>query len=133
MPDPTAEDVRELLDNEEKALAEWFAGYLTTDDQRDLILTSGSIPPLRAIAEMFEMWYEKSRSQLQDLICTPYRSISDTGKEVGEVTLIGLISVALASHSSTLPVDPLATAVLLVSRRKLDRLCRIDPLDGQAK
>lgn len=82
------------------------------------------------ISHIFDEWYKRSREVLRGLICgrLRYQALTGRQKEFGEVGIVAaLTSILAAAAPQLIAVDPLATAVILVTRRLLDDLCRQDP------
>lgn len=91
----------------------------------DLILSSGQIPAPREIGELFNRWFEGSRIQLRAALCERlrYARLSEGTKQVTEIALVALVATLLTDVASDLLIDPVTTAAVLVTRRRLDALC----------
>ncbi len=119
------DEIIALLADPDKALRVWYDRFMTTDDP-ELILAGEPVPPVRRIAEIFDRWVRRSRGQIRRAVCPEYISLSQRNRELGEIGVIAAVSTALGSLHLPFGVDPVVTAVILVSRRSLDGLC-----DGQ--
>lgn len=119
-------DIAAMIEDPDQTLARWYAHYLSPDNDPALILTAGQVPGSKIIQDLFDRWFENSRAQLIRVVCEKlrYSALSESQKQVGEVALVATIATLLANHSAALAIDPMATAVLLVTRHKLDGLCR---------
>jgi hypothetical protein len=107
------------------ALVQWYEKYMAPDEDPELILAGIPIPPASRIAEIFHRWFDNNQAYLHALLCEKvrYGTISDSIRDKGEIATIAAVAVVLAS-SGHAEVDPIATAVLLVTRKYLDQLCQ---------
>lgn len=117
-------EIRALLADPDEMLRRWYARYQSSEEDPELILTSGGPSP-RQIGQLFDRWFDSCRDRLRDLLCHQlgYARLSEGGKQLGEVALIALVATLLSDVASELVVDPLSTAAVLVTRRRLDTLC----------
>ncbi len=120
------DEIIALLADPDKALRVWYDRFMTTDDP-ELILAGEPVPSARRIAEIFDRWVRRSRDQIRRAVCPEYISLSQRNREIGEIGVIATVSTALGSLHFPIGVDPVVTAVILVSRRSLDDLCGGQP------
>jgi hypothetical protein len=120
----TEQDFRQLIDDPDEALARWYQGFMAPANA-DSTLTGGALPTAGKIGEIFDQWFERRRTDLRAVLCEKLRYGKLTGgrREAAEITTIAVVSAALVSSHLAGQVDPVATAVVLMSRRSLDRLC----------
>jgi hypothetical protein len=121
------EDIEKLLGNPDGTLERWFESFLSTEEP-GLILTGGETPPIKRIREIFDRWFDRRRAQLKEILCDRlgYGSLSSSQRSGGEVVVVGIIATAIAASPFPDAVDPVLTATLLITRRKLDHLCGND-------
>lgn len=112
-----------LLENQDETLARWFRSFMSTEEP-DLILTGGQ-PSAGRVGEVFDRWCRRSREQLRRLLCDQlrYRTLTADQRSYGEVATVAVVAACLVASPLPQAVDPVATAVLLVTRRSLDGLC----------
>ncbi|WP_436521937.1 hypothetical protein [Actinoplanes sp. HUAS TT8] len=115
------------IEDPDLALKTWYASYVSPDADPDLILTSGDDPDPNNLRDFFDRWFSKFEGQLRVAICQGlrYERLGSGSKQLGEVALVAAVAALLAHQSGTIPVDPVATAAVLVTRRKLDKLCAV--------
>ncbi|GAA2021994.1 hypothetical protein GCM10009839_19030 [Catenulispora yoronensis] len=116
--------IAQMLADSDQALVNWYSGFMANQDE-DLVLTGVKIPSPDKLAAIFDQWCTQSRSLLQTLLCEKlgYARIEKGRREATEIGLIAVTSAALQAANLPGEVDPLTTAVLLYTRRKLDNLC----------
>lgn len=119
--------IRILLEDPALALRQWYVSMTPTKDP-DLVLTGGVGPSERRIREIFDTWVTRRREDLKLLVCERlrYAKLSEDTKNFGQIGLIAAVSSALSASSLGSQIDPVATAVILVSTQVLNRLCADD-------
>jgi hypothetical protein len=120
----TDEDVQRLIEDPDKALQQWYQGFMAPANEEST-LTGGTLPPLSQIGEIFDQWFERRRTDLRVLLCQKLRyvKLESHTRETLEIATVTAVSAALISSPLARQIDPVATGVLLMSRRSLDRLC----------
>jgi hypothetical protein len=118
------ENIRGLLEDPERALRQWYVSVTPTKDP-ELVLTGGGGPSANRIREIFDEWLSRRREDFRIVICEQLRYAQAKGdaKEIGEISLVAVVSSALAASKWGSQIDPIATAAILVSTRILNRLC----------
>lgn len=118
------DDIRGLLEDPEQALRRWYVAVTPTKDPA-LVLTGGGGPSLRRIREVFDEWFSRRREDFRIIICEQlrYAQVAENTKEIGEISLVAVVSSALAASTWGSQIDPIATAAILVSTRVLNSLC----------
>lgn len=118
------ENIRGLLEDPEQALRQWYVSVTPTKDP-ELVLTGGAGPSPRRIREIFDEWLFRRREDFRAIICEQlgYAQVEEKTKDIGEVALVAIVSSALAASPWGAQIDPIATAVILVSTRALNSLC----------
>jgi|SRR5215469_6399419 len=118
------EDVQHLLDSPDEALARWYRTFMAPASDGST-LTGGPLPPLSQISAIFDQWCERRRAELRAALCERLRYVrmQPHRRETLEIAAVAAVSAALISSHLAEQVEPMATAVLLISRRSLDRLC----------
>lgn len=122
------EDAQSLMEDPDEALRRWYQTFMAPANDEST-LTGGPLPPLSQIGEIFDQWFERRRADLRTALCEKlhYAQLHQHKRESLEITTIAVVSAALISSHLAGQVDPVATAVLLMSRRSLDRLCDDSP------
>jgi hypothetical protein len=118
------ENVRSLIEDPDEALQRWYGTFMAPANNEG-VLTGGPIPPLSQIGEIFDQWCERRRADLRTALChkLKYIELSSHKRETIEISAVAFISAALISSHLAEQVDPVTTAVIMLSRRSLDRLC----------
>ena len=118
------EDVQYLIEDPDEALQRWYQAFMAPANDEST-LTGGPLPPLSQIGEIFDQWFERRRADLRAVLCQKLRyvKLQPHKREALEITTVAVVSAALLSSHLAGQIDPVATAVLLMSRRSLDRLC----------
>lgn len=122
-------DIHRMLADPDETLRRWYARYLTAEEDPELILTSGDEPSPEQLGKLFDRWFDGCRERLRVALCQRlhYARLGERGKQLGEVALVALIATLLRDVAAELIVDPLSTAAVLVTRRRLDDLCAGHP------
>jgi hypothetical protein len=118
------ENVEALIEDPDEALRQWYRGFMAPAGEGN-VLTGGPIPPIGQIGEIFDRWLERRQDQLRVAICEKlrYAQLNSNKREAVEISTVAVVSAALLSTHFAAQIDPVATAVVLLSRRSLDRLC----------
>lgn len=124
-------EIRALLADPDDLLRRWYRQYLAAEEDPELILTAGAAPPPQQIGQLFDRWFEGCRSLLRTTLCERlrYARLGEGSRQLGEVALVALVTTLLNDVAAELVVDPLSTAAVLITRRRLDHLCAADPPD----
>lgn len=117
-------EARSLLEDPDEALRRWYQTFMAPANSEST-LTGGPLPALGQIGNIFDQWFDRRRADLRLLLCEKlrYARLHEHGRESLEIATIALVSTVLVSSHFVGQADPVATAVLLISRRSLDRLC----------
>jgi hypothetical protein len=118
------ENVMSLIEDPDEALRRWYQTFLAPANDES-VLTGGPIPSLGHIGEIFDQWFERRRVDLRAALCEKlqYAKLESHKREAIEIGTVAIISTALISSHLAGQIDPVATAVVMMSRRSLDRLC----------
>jgi hypothetical protein len=119
--------IRSLLEDPALALRQWYVSVTPTKDP-DLVLTGGAGPSERRLREIFDAWLMRRREDLKVVICERlnYAKLSGDATTFGQIGLIAAVSSALSTSPWGSQIDPIATAVILVSTHALNSLCGDD-------
>jgi hypothetical protein len=118
------EDPQLLLEDQDEALRRWYQSFMAPANEEST-LTGGILPSPEQIGDIFDQWFDRRRDELRAVLCEKLRwaKMQPPSREALEITTIAVMSAALISSHLASQIDPVATAVLLMSRRRLDRLC----------
>ncbi len=118
------EEVQGLMADPDGALRQWYQTFMAPANDES-VLTGGPIPPLGQIGEIFDQWFERRRDDLRTTLCDKlrYAKLESRRRETIEISTVAVIAAALISSHLAGQIDPVATAVVMMSRRSLDRLC----------
>ncbi|WP_165987022.1 hypothetical protein [Streptomyces sp. YIM 98790] len=118
------EEIARSLRDSDEALRVWYTSLMSPKDD-DLVLTGVPLPSFGRMGELFDQWFERNRALLRQALCGKLHKarLSAGGKDLTEVGVVAVIAAALAASSVPIPVDPLATAVVLLARGRLEKLC----------
>lgn len=128
--EPTSEaEIRGMLADPDETLRRWYAQYLAAEEDPELILTAGDGPSPGQLGNLFDRWFDGCRDRLRVALChrLHYARLGERGKQLGEVAMVALVTTLLHDVAAELIVDPLSTAAVLVTRRRLDDLCAGHP------
>jgi hypothetical protein len=120
------DNIRGLLEDPEQAFRQWYVSVTPTKDP-ELVLTGGGGPSLRRIREVFDEWFSRRREDFRIVICEQlrYAQVAENTKEISEISLVAVVSSALAASPWGSQINPIATAAILVSTRVLNSLCDV--------
>jgi hypothetical protein len=118
------EEVQALMADPDGALRQWYQTFMAPANDES-VLTGGPIPPLAQIGEIFDKWFERRRADLRTALCDKlrYAKLESHRRETIEISTVAIVEAALISSHLAGQIDPVATAVVMMSRRSLDRLC----------
>jgi hypothetical protein len=113
-----------LIEDPDEALRQWYQTFMAPANDES-VLTGGPIPALGHIGEIFDQWFERRRADLRTALCEKlgYAGLESNKREALEISTVAIISTALISSHLAGQIDPVATAVVMMSRRSLDHLC----------
>jgi hypothetical protein len=117
-------DVKALVRDPDEALRRWYQNFMTPAGEEN-VLTGGPSVPIDQIAEIFDLWFERRRDELRDALCDKLRDaeLQADRPETLDTSTVSMIAKTLSSTRFAGQIDPIATAVVMMSRRLLDRLC----------
>jgi hypothetical protein len=116
--------IRQLLENPELALQEWYISVTPTKDP-ELILTGGGGPSPERIRKAFDEWFARRQDDFRAAICEKPRfaELKDSTKSSGQTAIVGIVASALESTPWGPHISPVATAAVIVSTQALNNLC----------
>jgi hypothetical protein len=123
--DEMADDnVISLIQDPDEALRQWYQTFMAPANDEG-VLTGGPIPQLGQIGKIFDEWFERRHADLRTVLCDKlrYAKLKSQRREAVEISTVAIVSAALVSSHLAGQIDPVATAVVMMTRRSLDHLC----------
>jgi hypothetical protein len=109
------------LADEAKLYQDWYAG-LTQTEESQYTQKVGVIPPLDELKNLCENWIQQRQESIKTQFCEKYSQMRTQFQEQ-EALLIAGVADSLSLVFVGVPINMVAAATILVSKKHLDRIC----------
>ena len=117
----TEAKINEYLADETKLYQDWYLGLCNTEDSQ-YTQEVGVLPTLSELEKMCENWIKQQAPFIKKNFCPPYcQKLQQYQNQ--EVWLIAMVADILTVTFAGVPVNFVAVAVILVTKKHLDKLC----------
>jgi hypothetical protein len=113
--------INEYLSDETKLYQDWYTG-LTQTKEGQYTKEVGVELKLPALKEMYEGWVKQQLPVFKEKLCPPYCQKRQEYQDQ-ETLLIAALADILTVTFTGMPINSVAAAVILVTTKRLDKLC----------
>ena len=114
--------IKVYLADETLLYCDWYQG-LTQTDEDQYTQQVGVMPELPALKEMCENWIKQQKPVFKEKLCEPYCQKKQQFQEQ-KTLLIASVADILTVTFTGIPINFVAVAVILVTKKHLDKLCK---------
>ena len=113
--------INEYLADETKLYQDWYAG-LTQSEESQYTKQVGVTLKLLELKKMCDGWFEQQAPVFKEKLCPPYCQKRQEYQNQ-ETLLIAVMADILTVTFTGMPFNFVAVAVILVTTKRLDKLC----------
>jgi hypothetical protein len=110
--------INAYLSDETKLYQDWYTTLAQTGATKQI----STLPPLSELKQVFEQWLEQQKSIFTAKLCGEYCQKRQQLQEQ-ESLLIAAVADILTVALIGMPVNSVAVAVILVTKKRLDKFC----------
>lgn len=110
--------INDYLSDETKLYQDWYTALAQTGATKQI----STLPPLSELKQVFEQWIEQQKPILTAKVCGEYCQKRQQYQSQ-EPLLIAAVADMLAVVLIGMPINSIAVAVILVTKKRLDQFC----------
>ena len=113
--------INAYLADESRLYQDWYKGLTQVEDSQ-YTKEVGILPKLPQLKEMCESWINQQKPVFKDKLCGPYCQKRQQFQEQESLLIAGVADILTVTLTG-MPINFVAVAVILVTTKRLDKLC----------